>query len=163
MGGKGRAFVTEKRFCAKTEQQMLQLGACVAKALQGGSFVALFGNMGAGKTVFTRGMGLALGTEEVASPTFTIVQEHDTQPPLFHFDAYRVGEEELYDIGFDEYLTRNGIIVMEWPQNAGSLLPEERLEVEISGSGEQERIVVIRALGEAYEGLLVKLDGRGES
>ena len=158
MGRKGRSFLNQRVFHANTPADMERIGSRVAAGLFPGAFVALRGEMGAGKTVFSRGVGLALHTEEVRSPTFTIVQEHDTCPPLFHFDAYRVSEEELYDIGFDDYLSRNGIILLEWPQNVPGILPPARLEVEITGSGDEVRTVTLRALGEPYETLLQTWD-----
>ena len=144
--------------CAVTEEEMLRLGNCIAGYLFAGAFVALYGDMGAGKTVFSRGIGEALGTDDVCSPTFTIVQEHTTQPPLFHFDAYRVNDAELYDIGWEDYLARGGIILMEWPQNVPDLLPKERLEVEIKGSGLQTREISVRAIGAAYENVVAALE-----
>ena len=88
-----------------------ELGAALAKALHPGDVVAYLGDLGAGKTAFTRGLARGLGcTGRVTSPTFTIVNEYEGKIPLFHFDMYRLGDaDELFDIGWDEYLSRGGV------------------------------------------------------
>lgn len=103
-----------------------------AKQLTSGDVVCLEGDLGAGKTTFTQGLCAALGAEgRVTSPTFCIVREHPLSnpghaaPPLIvHMDLYRLsGEDDVEDIGWDEYLSRKAIIVVEWPERAGSLIP----------------------------------------
>ena len=137
---------------SRTEQETETLAGKLAKSLFPGAFLALRGGLGAGKTAFTRGLGEAMGIHDVMSPTFTIVQEHKG---LLHFDAYRLGSaEELYDIGFEDYLNRGSIIVMEWLEMAEEALPQERLEVLIEGSGNAERTLTFTAYGEEYEKLL---------
>ena len=142
----------------KTEQDMEKLGERVARALPAGGFVALYGDLGAGKTVLCRGAGRALGLDHLSSPTFTIVQEYPTVPPLFHFDAYRLADEdELYAMGYEDYLDRNGLILMEWADRVPDALPKERLDVEIAGSGAVERTVRLMPRGADYEGLVSEL------
>lgn len=105
-----------------------------AEQLCAGDVILLFGEMGAGKTVFTKGLCMALGVEDyVTSPTFTVVNEYEgTTLPVYHFDLYRIEDEnELFEIGFEEYLQASGICMIEWPQNAGQCLPTHRYEVEI--------------------------------
>lgn len=137
---------------APTERDTEAIAAKLAKCLFPGAFLALRGGLGAGKTAFTRGLGEAMGIHDVMSPTFTIVQEHKG---LLHFDAYRLGSsDELYDIGFEDYLARGSVIVMEWPEMAEDALPHARLELFIEGSGEGERTLTFTALGEEYENLL---------
>ena len=106
----------ERTLMLKTEPEMEALGERIARALPLGGFVALDGDLGAGKTVLCRGAGRALGLNgHLSSPTFTIVQEYPTVPLLFHFDAYRLADEdELYAMGYEDYLDRNGLILMEW-------------------------------------------------
>lgn len=146
------------QYIIPTEDDMLQFGQSLGKLLFPGSFVALYGDLGAGKTALSRGIGISLGTDDVSSPTFTIVQEHETQPPLYHFDVYRLSSgDELEDIGFYEYCQQNGIILMEWPENVLSALPKSRLDIQIIGSGEQARTVVLHAKGQAYMSLLAHL------
>ena len=148
----------ERTLTLKTEQDMEELGERIARTLPDGGFVALSGDLGAGKTVLCRGAGRALGLDHLSSPTFTIVQEYPTVPPLFHFDAYRLADEdELYAMGFEDYLDRGGLILMEWADRVTGALPRERLDIEIVGSGADERMVRLLPHGDVYEGLVKNL------
>ena len=148
----------ERTLTLKTEGDMEALGMHIAQALPDGGFVALYGDLGAGKTVLSRGAGRALGLPYLSSPTFTIVQEYPTTPPLFHFDAYRLADEdELYAMGFEDYLDRKGLILMEWADRVIGALPGARLDIEIVGSGADARTARLVARGELYEGLVKAL------
>lgn len=143
-----------------TYQDTKSLGARLASLLLTltPAFVALYGALGAGKTAFVAGMGAYLGAQDVCSPTFTIIHEHDTIPRLIHIDAYRLNDADaLYDVGFDDYIRERAIVVMEWPQNVLDALPKERLELFISGSGEEARFIEISGVGERYEKLAERL------
>ncbi len=107
------------------------LGARLAAALRPGDVVAYRGGLGAGKTAFTRGLARGLGCQgRVASPTFTIVNEYDGTVPLFHFDMYRLdGSDELYDIGWEDYQSRNGVCAVEWSERVGDALPPDAVVV----------------------------------
>ena len=109
------------------------LGRQLAAHLHSGDVVAFFGDLGAGKTAFTRGLAAGLGCRgRVTSPTFTIVNEYDGPIPLFHFDMYRLGsEEELFDIGWEDYLARPGICAVEWSEQVAGALPPEAVRVTI--------------------------------
>ena len=112
----------------------------------------LYGDLGAGKTALVRGMGMALGTEDVMSPTFTIIHEYDTVPPLVHIDAYRLDSgEALLDIGFSDYLNAGNIIVVEWAELVEDVLPEERLNIRISARPDGTRALTMEPVGGAYE------------
>ena len=148
----------ERTLTLKTESEMEALGARIVKALPGGGFVALYGDLGAGKTVLCRGAGKALGLAHLSRPTFTIVQEYPTMPPLFHIDAYRLADEdELYAMGFEDYLDRGGLILMEWADRVPDALPGDRLDIEIIGSGADERSVRLTPRGADYERLVSEL------
>ena len=148
----------ERELTFTTEAEMEALGERLARALPEGGFIALYGDLGAGKTVLCRGAGKALGLQQVNSPTFTIVQEYPTAPPLFHFDAYRLADEdELYAMGYEDYLDRNGLILMEWADRVPGALPRARLDIEIVGSGADPRRVRLTPHGAAYEGLVNEL------
>ncbi len=148
----------EREFVCHSEQEMLALGGRLCRALFPGALVALHGGLGAGKTAFVRGMGRALGVQEVTSPTFTIVQEYASTPRLVHFDAYRLADaDELYAVGFDDYLREEAIIAMEWAELVADALPRERLSVCIEGDGEAPRRVTLTAAGAAYEEVLDRL------
>lgn len=145
----------EKRFPSLDESGLAAFARSLAPRLAPGDFLAFFGGLGAGKTSFVRALGEAMGIGDVASPTFTIVQEHDGALPLFHFDAYRLADaEELYGIGFEDYLRRGGIIAMEWSENVPEALPEARLELHLAHAGKDARSLCLRAFGTRYESLL---------
>lgn len=130
------------------------LGARIAANLFPGAFIALYGELGAGKTALARAIGEGLGVSDITSPTFTIVQEHEGRLPLFHFDAYRLkDEQELFDIGFEEYLLSGGLILMEWPERVPGMLPKERLDIVIKGSADEPRDILLQPMGERYEAL----------
>jgi tRNA threonylcarbamoyladenosine biosynthesis protein TsaE len=136
-----------ERIVTHSEQETINAGATFAARLQAGAVVALFGDLGSGKTRFTKGISKGLGVREtVASPTFTIVNEHrDGRLPLFHFDCYRLrSAAELEEIGFDEYMYGSGVCVVEWAEMIEDRLPDRRFNVRITpGTLEQERIITI--------------------
>lgn len=142
----------------KTERETEALGRALLSALPVPSFVALYGGLGAGKTALVRGMGAEAGTSEVRSPTFTIVHEYETQPKLIHFDAYRLADaEELLAIGFDDYLAQHAILVLEWAERVPEALPRERLELHLSGSGNEPREIRLVPFGARYESVVSAL------
>lgn len=118
----------------------------LAKELEPGDVVCLEGDLGAGKTTFTQGLAAALGVPgRVTSPTFCIVQEHQSPDVLFvHMDLYRLhGEEDVEAIGWEDYLSRGAIIAVEWPERAGSLIPLSAFYVCIHHIGEEKRKIAI--------------------
>ena len=119
-----------------SEQETDALGASLAQRLGPGDVVAYRGDLGAGKTAFTRGLARGLGcTGRVTSPTFTIVNEYEGQLPLFHFDLYRLGdEEELWDIGWEDSLSRGGVCAVEWSESFPEALPPDCVTVTIRRS-----------------------------
>ncbi len=144
-----------KTLSIATKSEMLNLGNQIGQMLHPGAFVALYGDLGTGKSVLARGVASAFGIGSLTSPTFTIVQEYPTEPKLFHFDAYRLSdEEELYAIGFDDYLKEDGIILMEWANLVPGCLPKSRLDIRISGSGTEPRNVDLVPVGEEYSALV---------
>lgn len=106
-------------YITKSEKETEELGAQIARELPDGSVVAFYGELGSGKTAFVRGMARGMGIDAlVNSPTFTIVNEYVGARSLFHFDMYRLGSaDELYDIGWEDYLSRNGVCAVEWSEN----------------------------------------------
>ena len=122
----------------------------LAQALQGGAVVAFTGDLGAGKTAFVSGMAEGLGIEErVTSPTFTIVNEYEGgRLPLFHFDMYRLGSaDELFHIGWEDYLARNGVCAVEWSENVDEALDGDTIRVDISrGEDDNTRIITIEGV-----------------
>ena len=128
------------------ETETLALAQKLAAGFKPGDVVVLTGPLGAGKTVFVRGLaaGLGLDSDNVNSPSFTIVNEYPGQHPLYHFDLYRIGDPmELYEIGWDEYQGRDGLIVVEWGEKAGDLLPPVYYLIEFAVKSDQEREINI--------------------
>lgn len=122
------------------------LGQKLAQKLQGGEVIAFTGDLGAGKTAFTRGLARGLGiTDRVTSPTFTIVNEYEGgRLPLFHFDMYRLSSsDELYDIGWEDYLARGGVCAVEWSEIVEDALESDAIRVDIKNDGDDCRSITI--------------------
>ena len=128
-------------FITHSPAETEQVGAALAKLLQPGTVIAYRGDLGAGKTAFTRGLAKGLGCQDgVTSPTYTIVNEYlSGRLPLFHFDMYRLrSAEDLWDIGWEDYLERGGVCAVEWSENVEEAL-EEFILVNIETLGEESR------------------------
>ena len=126
------------------------LGRQLAAQLHPGDVLLLYGDLGAGKSEFTRGIAEGLGvTCPVTSPSFTILNVYDEgRVPLYHFDWYRLeSAEELYEMGMDEYLGGDGVAVVEWPTQCPEAIPETHLAVHITPVGESEREVTFVPMG----------------
>jgi tRNA threonylcarbamoyladenosine biosynthesis protein TsaE len=139
------------RYVTHSPKDTRSLGEKLGKLLRPGDVLVLRGEMGTGKSELTRGIAKGLQVDgTIASPTFTILQAYDTgKLPLYHFDWYRVDDpEELYDIGADEYLSGDGVSVVEWPERAPDILPEAYLQISLAyGAGENERVIEITPVG----------------
>ena len=133
-------------FITNSPAETEAVGAALARVLVPGTVIAYRGDLGAGKTAFTRGLAKGLGvTERVTSPTYTIVNEYlGGKMPLFHFDMYRLGsEDELFDIGWEDYLERNGVCAVEWSENVWGAL-EDAIVVTITRLDEDTRKIEIK-------------------
>ena len=120
-------------FITHSPAETEEIGAALGRVIPAGTVIAYCGDLGAGKTAFTRGLARGLGcTEQVTSPTYTIVKEYlSGRCPLFHFDMYRLrSADDLWDIGWEDYLDRNGVCAVEWSENVREAL-EEALTVRI--------------------------------
>lgn len=126
-------------------EETMRLGAELARRLLRADVVALYGDLGSGKTVLTRGIGSALGIpeSEINSPTFTILHEYASGSiPLYHFDAYRIESlEEFYDLGYEDYFFGDGISIVEWADRVEGLLPDGALRLRLEHAGESSRRV----------------------
>ena len=132
-------------FITCSPEETEKLGAALGKLLQSGTVIGYRGDLGAGKTAFTRGLAKGLGAyESVTSPTYTIVNEYLTgRLPLFHFDMYRLrSADDLFDIGWEDYLDRGGICAVEWSENVREAL-EDAIIVDIEKTGEESRRIMI--------------------
>ena len=137
-------------FITNSEGETEALGVRLAETLAPGAVIAFTGGLGAGKTAFTRGLARGLGiADRVASPTFTIVNEYEGgRLPLFHFDMYRLGgPEELYGIGWEDYLARGGVCAVEWSENVSDALDAGVIQVDIRrGGSDSQRMVSIEGV-----------------
>ena len=138
------------QFITNSPMETEAIGAALSKILTPGSVIAYRGDLGAGKTAFTRGLARGLGYREpVTSPTYTIVNEYlGGRLPLFHFDMYRLASsDDLFDIGWEDYLDRGGICAVEWSENVADAM-EDAVTVTIEKTGENARRITIEG-GEA--------------
>ena len=130
---------------SKSEAETEAAGERFARTLPDGAVVALYGDLGAGKTAFVRGMVRGLGIDaRVSSPTFTIVNEYLGARELYHFDMYRLGSsDELFDIGWEDYLSRGGVCAVEWSENVEDAFEGDQICVRIEKTGDAERVITI--------------------
>ena len=127
------------------------IGELLGQKLKPGTVLAYLGDLGMGKTAFTRGLARGLGCPgRVTSPTFTIVNEYEGRIPLFHFDMYRLTDaDDLFDIGWEDYLDRGGVCAVEWSENVADAL-EDAILITIEKTGEEERTITIEG-GDIHE------------
>ena len=132
-------------FYTNSPQETEAVGEALGKAVTPGTVIAYRGDLGAGKTAFTRGLARGLGSDEsVTSPTYTIVNEYlSGRMPLFHFDMYRLkSSDDLFDIGWDDYLERGGVCAVEWSENVADAM-EDAIFVTIEKTGEDSRCITV--------------------
>ena len=139
-------------FLTKSPEETRALAARLGALLSPGDTLCLIGDLGAGKTTFTQGLALGLGLpadEPVNSPTFTLVSEHPGgRVPLYHFDVYRLPDPSgLYDLAFDDYLSGDGVVVIEWADKITDALPLERIDISLTPDTPDTRQIVMTALG----------------
>lgn len=141
------SFMTEQ-YITNSPEETEAVASELAVKLKSGDFIAFFGGLGMGKTAFVRGLASKLCEKaRVTSPTFAIVNEYRGKLPIFHFDMYRIkDDEDLYSTGFYEYMERNGVIVTEWSENIEYALPEKRYEILFERLGEQTRRITITSI-----------------
>ena len=134
-------------YLSHSEEETESIGEHLGASLSPGAVVAYLGGLGMGKTAFTRGLARGLGCKgRVTSPTFTIVNEYEGRIPLFHFDMYRLPDSDaLFDIGWEDYLDRNGVCAVEWSELVADALPEDTVYVTITRHPDHEdwRIITI--------------------
>ena len=134
-------------FLTNSPEETEAVGAALGKILMPGTVIAYRGDLGAGKTAFTRGFARGLGyAEPVTSPTYTIVNEYlGGRLPLFHFDMYRLASsDDLWDIGWDDYLDRSGVCAVEWSENVEDALEEDTIRVDIRrGANDGQRRILL--------------------
>ena len=143
-----------------TPQETERIGSLLGEMLIRGDIIALAGELGAGKTTLVRGMAQGMGIEgtEVASPSFTLVNEYEGPLPLFHLDLYRLEDErELLGIDYDEYIRGDGVAVIEWADRIPQAVPRETLWIRLRYRGAELREIVFQAQGDRYEKIVEEL------
>ena len=134
-------------YYSRSARETENIGFSLAKTVEVGSVVALFGELGAGKTAFVRGFARGMGIDaEVTSPTFALVNEYRSgKKALCHFDMYRItGWDDLYSTGYFDYLDAGATLIIEWSENIEAVLPEHTIFVDFSrGEAEQDRVITI--------------------
>ncbi|HKV55449.1 MAG TPA: tRNA (adenosine(37)-N6)-threonylcarbamoyltransferase complex ATPase subunit type 1 TsaE [Candidatus Binataceae bacterium] len=154
----GEAFVIESNSPRETKLW----GRRLASILNGGELIALSGDLGVGKTCFIKGLarGLNLPEEQILSPTFTMIQEHQGRLPLYHIDLYRLDTAELDDLGLREYLFSEAVAAVEWFERLREAEQMTRLAVKISYSSANTRRIELFAVGDRYVELILRLRSR---
>ena len=141
------------RQITNSPEETIAFAKQIGAKLHAGDCIAYFGGLGMGKTTFTRGLAMGLGLEDVVcSPTFAIVNEYEGgRLPLFHFDMYRLtSSDELFDIGWEDYLARGGVCAVEWSENVAEALPEDTVWVDLrrlEGEDNGRRITITGVTG----------------
>ena len=143
----------EYRFISKCELDTIELAQNFESEKFPNMIICLNGELGSGKTIFTKGIANALGIKEtITSPTFSIIKEYDGELPLYHMDVYRLEDSDA-DIGIEEYFTKGGVVVIEWADMIKDILPEERLDIKFKVIDEDKRALVLTPHGKQYEDL----------
>ncbi len=140
----------------------MKLGKRLGNLLYRPEIILLTGNLGTGKTIFVKGIARGLDiTDNVNSPSYTLIKEYEGRLPLYHMDLYRLDDEkDLYNIGFEEYLNDDGIVVIEWPELAREFLPSHCIAIDIKIGKDNNREILIKAREEIKKGLLPYVNHR---
>lgn len=149
-------------FDAADESDTAAFGAALAAVLPPGTTVALCGTLGAGKTRLVQAIAESLGIDRrnVVSPTFVLVQEHQGQRPIYHFDAYRLrDEDEFLALGPEEYFESDGLVLIEWGNRVEGCLPKNRIEIRIEVTGPESRRFEVVPVGQQYVAVVEQLAG----
>ena len=143
----------EYKITSKSEMDTIELAQNIESEKFPNMIICLDGELGSGKTMFTKGIANALGiTETITSPTFTIIKEYDGELPLYHMDVYRL-DGETDGVGIEEYFEKDGIVVIEWSSTIKHILPKEYLHIKFKVVDENKRMLVITPHGTKYEEL----------
>ena len=141
----------EYRITMKNEIETVEFAQNLESEKFQNMVICLDGELGSGKTVFTKGFANALGIREnVTSPTFNIIKEYNGELPLYHMDVYRL-DGNIEGLGIEEYFTKGGVVVIEWANTIKTHLPAERLDIRIKVAGENTRIFIVTPHGQRYE------------
>ena len=146
-------IIMEYRLTMRSEMETIELAQNLESEKFPNMIICLNGELGSGKTLFTKGFASALGIKEnITSPTFNIIKEYDGELPLYHMDVYRL-DGKTDGIGIEEYFTKGGVVIIEWASTIKDILPEERLDIRIKVAGENSRVLLVEPRGQKYEEL----------
>lgn len=149
------------KIISKSVDDTLKIGKEIARNSEGGDIICLFGKLGSGKTVLTKGIALRLGINQnrIISPSFVLIRQYNqSRLPLYHFDLYRLkAPKDILSLGYEEYLYSQGVVVVEWADRLGYLLPKEYLKIELLIKAYSQRLLKFKAIGKRYKKLLKKL------
>lgn len=148
------------RIISNSVRETLRIGRVIASSLNSGDCICLFGKLGSGKTVLAKGIawGLGIPLKKVISPSFTLIREHKGRFPFYHFDLYRLKDpQDVLGLGYEEYISGDGLTLIEWADRLKYLLPKEFLKIELSVRTESKRKLEISASGSRYNELLKRL------
>jgi len=143
----------EYKITTRSEMETIEIAQNFESEKFPNMIICLDGELGSGKTVFTKGIANALGIQEsITSPTFTIIKEYEGELPLYHMDVYRL-DGNTDGIGIEEYFTKGGVVVIEWSDTIKDILPEERLHIKFKVVDENKRVLKLTPYGQKYEEL----------
>jgi tRNA threonylcarbamoyladenosine biosynthesis protein TsaE len=145
---------------SNSRSETISIGKKLGAFMSGGDVLALVGELGCGKTTFTKGIAVALGAKserEINSPSFVLIKEHEFKIPLYHMDVYRIKNPiEIELIGFDEYLSNKGVLAIEWADRIEKILPESYLKIEFTHLKRNGRLLRFMPIGRHYEAIMKK-------
>ena len=143
----------EYKVTSRCESDTIELAQNIESEKFSNMVICLDGELGSGKTIFTKGFADAMGIDEnITSPTFTIIKEYDGELPLYHMDVYRL-EGVTDGIGIEDYFSKNGVVIIEWASMIKDILPEEYLSIKFKLLDENKRVIIITPYGSKYEEL----------
>lgn len=143
----------EYKITTRSEMETIEIAQNFESEKFPNMIICLDGELGSGKTVFTKGIANALGIQEnITSPTFTIIKEYEGELPLYHMDVYRL-DGNTDGVGIEEYFTKGGVVVIEWSDTIKDILPEERLHIKFKVIDENKRLLKLTPYGQKYEEL----------
>lgn len=146
-------IIMEYKITTRNERETIELAQNFESEKFPNMIICLDGELGSGKTIFTKGIANALGIDQnITSPTFTIIKEYEGELPLYHMDVYRL-DGNTDGIGIEEYFNKGGVVVIEWAETIKDILPKERLDIKFKIVDENKRVLILKPYGKQYEDL----------
>lgn len=143
----------EYKITTRNERETIELAQNFESEKFPNMIICLDGELGSGKTIFTKGIANALGIDQnITSPTFTIIKEYEGELPLYHMDVYRL-DGNIEGVGIEEYFSKGGVVVIEWAETIKEILPKERLDIKFKIIDENKRVLILKPHGKQYEDL----------